>query len=135
MRFFNILCFIFLFGCGSNEASLEATVNVEDSDEILVDSSGGIYKEWYPGKQQIKYLGNLDHEGKRHGKWSFYLTSGMEKSMTTYTHGSREGFSIVKHENGLIFYRGEWFRDKKVGIWTTYDSKGAVVSEINYSKE
>ncbi len=33
----------------------------------------------------------LDKQGRRHGKWVHYLESGMEKSMITYTHGSREG--------------------------------------------
>ena len=133
MRFIYVTCILLHLGCGLNDASSSASVNVL-SREILVDSLDGVYKEWYPGKQQIKYLGNLDQEGKRHGKWSFFLESGLEKSMTTYTHGAREGFSIVKHDNGVIFYRGEWRKDKKVGIWTTYDAKGVVVSEINYSK-
>ena len=54
--------------------------------------------------------------------------------MTTYTNGLREGFSIVRYDNGMLFYRGEWRKDEKVGIWTTYSPSGEVVSEINYSK-
>jgi antitoxin component YwqK of YwqJK toxin-antitoxin module len=40
----------------------------------------------------------------------------------------------VKYDNGMIFYRGEWYKDEKVGIWTTYNIEGDLVSEINYSK-
>ena len=67
MRFIYVTCILLHLGCGLNDASSSASVNVL-SREILVDSLDGVYKEWYPGKQQIKYLGNLDQEGKRDRK-------------------------------------------------------------------
>ena len=103
--------------------------------EILVDSLDGEYKEWYPGRSQLKFQGSLDQQGRRHGIWMHYLESGLEKSMSTYTHGSREGFSIVRYDNGTLFYRGEYQNDLKTGLWTTYDPQGNVKSEINYETQ
>ena len=132
------LSFIFLLAwivlsCAGNEASGDAQSMSILPKEVLVDSLNGQYKEWYAGKKQLKYIGGQDSKGRRHGRWIHYLESGIEKSMTTYTHGMREGFSIVKYDNGMIFYRGEWHKDEKVGLWTTYGPTGDMVSEINYS--
>lgn len=133
------LSFIFLLAgivlsCAGNEASGDAQSMSILPKEVLVDSINGQYKEWYAGKKQLKYIGGQDSKGRRHGRWIHYLESGIEKSMTTYTHGMREGFSIVKYDNGMIFYRGEWHKDEKVGLWTTYNTEGDMVSEINYSR-
>ena len=133
------LSFIFLLAgivlsCAGNEASRDAQSMSILPKEVLVDSINGQYKEWYAGKKQLKYIGGQDSKGRRHGRWIHYLESGIEKSMTTYTHGMREGFSIVKYDNGMIFYRGEWHKDEKVGLWTTYNTEGDMVSEINYSR-
>tara|TARA_B100001063_G_C16517328_1_gene429875 strand:+ start:284 stop:694 length:411 start_codon:yes stop_codon:yes gene_type:complete len=133
------LSFIFLLAgivlsCAGNEASGDAQSMSILPKEVLVDSINGQYKEWYAGKKQLKYIGGQDSKGRRHGRWIHYLESGIEKSMTTYTHGMREGFSIVKYDNGMIFYRGEWHKDEKVGVWTTYNTEGDMVSEINYSR-
>ena len=127
------LLFGIILGCAANESTENAKSVPVIQEEILVDSLNGQYKEWYAGRQQLKYIGGQDAKGRRHGRWTHYLESGIEKSMTTYTHGLREGFSIVKYDNGMIFYRGEWHNNKKVGVWTTYSPKGDVVSEINYS--
>ena len=77
----------------------------------------------------------FDEQYKRHGKWVFYDQNGIELSMTTYTHNLKQGFSIVKHPNGVIYYRGEYNQDKKVGLWTFYNDKGEKVNEINYDAE
>ena len=130
---FTFLLLGIILSCTGNEASENTKSLSVIQDEVLVDSLNGQYKEWYTGRKQLKYIGGQDAKGRRHGRWTHYLESGIEKSMTTYTHGLREGFSIVKYDNGMPFYRGEWQRDKKVGIWTTYSPKGEVVSEINYS--
>ena len=101
----------------------------------LIDTIDYEYQEWYPGRMQLKIDGMLDKQNRRHGKWVFYSTVGDELSMTTYTHGLRQGFSIVKHPNGVIYYRGEYNQDKKVGLWTLYNEKGEEVNEINYDDE
>ena len=131
---FTFLLLGIILGCSLNETTENVKSLSVIQEEVLVDSLDGQYKEWYAGRKQLKYIGGQDSKGRRHGRWTHYLESGIEKSMTTYTHGLREGVSIVKYDNGMPFYRGEWQKDKKVGIWTTYSPKGEVVSEINYSK-
>ena len=100
--------------------------------EQLVEVKNGKYTEWYPGKKQIKFEGMVDRKGKRDGKWSFYSEQGTELSFTFYEHGIKEGFTVVKYPNGVMRYRGEYKNDKIVGVWTTYDPKGKVISEKDY---
>ena len=38
----------------------------------------------------------------------------------------------MKYPTGVIHYRGEYRKDKTVGIWTTYDEKGKVISETDF---
>ena len=100
--------------------------------EILKDTIGFEYNEWYPGKKQLKIEGSFDANNLKHGKWVYYNKEGRELSMTTYTHGLKQGFSIVKHSNGMIHYRGEYDQDEIVGLWTFYNEKGEKINEINY---
>ncbi len=142
-----------LFGCGD-----DGSINVEDDDvsnepddkkslpiDLNANTKNDIFKgrnlkdtvdfkcqEWYPGRKQIKIEGGLDRENRRHGTWYFYNEKGREMSMTTYTNGRKQGFSIVKHPNGTIHYSGEYNNDEKVGLWKFYNEKGEMVNEVNY---
>ena len=100
--------------------------------EILVEVKDGVFTEWYPGKKQIKFQGGQDELGNRDGKWTFYAENGTELSFTLYDHGKKEGFSLVKYPNGRIHYRGEYQNDKMIGLWSTYDEKGKLISEKEY---
>ena len=103
-----------------------------EKKEQLVEVKNGKYTEWYPGKKQIKFEGMVDKKGKRDGKWSFYSEKGTELSFTLYEHGIKQGFTVVKYPNGIIHYRGEYKNDEIVGVWTTYDQKGKLISEKDY---
>ena len=46
--------------------------------------------------------------------------------------GIKQGYTVVKYPNGAIRYRGEYKDDKIVGLWTTYDPKGKIISEKDY---
>ncbi len=116
-----------LWGCNPETNTKKRPVN-----EKLIEVKKGIYSEWYPGKKQLKFHGAIDKKGNRNGKWVFYAESGTELSITVYESGKKEGFSIVKHPNGTMHYRGEYRNDEMVGIWTTYDEKGKVISEKDY---
>jgi antitoxin component YwqK of YwqJK toxin-antitoxin module len=100
--------------------------------ENLVDVKDGMFIEWYPGRKQIKFKGPQDEKMNRHGLWSFYAEDGTEMSFTNYVHGKKEGFTVVKHPNGYIHYRGEYRNDKPVGLWTTYNEKGIKVNEKDF---
>ncbi|MFN5912332.1 MAG: toxin-antitoxin system YwqK family antitoxin [Bacteroidota bacterium] len=127
------LLFLLLAGlvlaCDQNS---ETQDNKKNEPEQLVEIKDGIYKEWYPGKKQLKYTGGQDEQNRRHGKWSFFAENGRELSTTMYIHGLKDGFTVVKYPNGALHYRGEYRQDKMVGIWTTYDEKGIKVSDKDY---
>ena len=105
------------------------------SEEKLKDTVSRQVSEWYEGKEQIKMKGQIDENKQRHGKWVYYSQTGLELSMTTYTHGMKEGFSVVKYPNGALHYRGEYRNNVKVGLWSFYNDKGELVNELNYDNE
>jgi antitoxin component YwqK of YwqJK toxin-antitoxin module len=123
------LLIILVFSCQSNKKDLKAPT---DKKENLVEVKNGIYTEWYPGKKNIKFQGAQDEKYRRDGKWVFFSESGNELSITFYSHGLKEGFTIVKFPSGRMHYRGEYHNDKVVGLWTTYDENGKVTNEKDY---
>jgi antitoxin component YwqK of YwqJK toxin-antitoxin module len=124
--FFTTTIIFVLLSCGDNSKDTIL------KKETLVEISNGRYSEWYPGKKQLKFQGNLDSLGKRDGRWDFFSDKGSVLSTTEFSHGKKQGFSIVKYPNGQIHYRGEYSNDEQVGVWTTYDVKGNVVQEKTY---
>lgn len=104
----------------------------EQPKEQLIEQTREWYREYYPGKKQIKIIGTVDDEGRRHGVWEFYNESGQKISATYYLHGIKEGYSIVYHPNGNTSYVGEYKNDKKIGVWRTYDPDGNLISEKEF---
>ena len=102
--------------------------------ENLVEIKDGIYTEWYPGKKNKKFQGAQDEKSRRDGKWVFYSEKGNELSITFYTNGLKNGFTMVKDPSGRMHYRGEYRNDTIVGLWTTYDQNGKITKEKNYDK-
>ena len=102
--------------------------------ENLVEIKDGIYTEWYPGKKNKKFQGAQDEKSRRDGKWVFYSEKGNELSITFYTNGLKNGFTMVKYPSGRMHYRGEYRNDTIVGLWTTYDENGKITKEKNYAK-
>ena len=124
-----LLATLFLISACENNPEKK---NEKISKEKLVEVKDGVFTEWYPGKKQIKFQGGQDELGNRDGKWTFYAENGTELSFTLYDHGKKEGFSLVKYPNGRIHYRGEYQNDKMIGLWSTYDEKGNLISEKEY---
>ncbi len=122
---------LILVSCSTEEAP---ETQIPEKEEVLVEIKDGIYTEWYPGKKHIKYKGGQDKERLRDGLWTYYGFNGSELSVTIYEHGLREGFTVVKYPNGTLHYRGEYHKDAIVGVWTTYDEKGKLVSEKDYGR-
>ncbi len=118
-----------IFGCeNTTDKKIDKKIKIEN----LVEVKDGVFTEWYPGKKSIKFQGGQDELGNRDGKWTFYAENGTELSFTLYNHGKKEGFSLVKYPNGRIHYRGEYQNDKMIGLWSTYDEKGKLISEKEY---
>ena len=128
MRKFIFIMLAFTIVACTSENTAKKTV----TSEQLIEVKNGVYSEWYPGKKQLKFHGAVDKKGNRNGKWVFYSEQGTELSIMVYTLGKRDGFSIVKYPNGALHYRGEYRNDEMVGVWTTYDEKGKIISEKDY---
>ncbi len=124
--------FIILFLLVSCNGKQEDQSAVKEKKEDLVEIKNGIYTEWYPGKKNIKFQGGQDEKAQRNGKWVFYSESGNELSITFYSMGLKEGFTVVKYPSGRIHYRGEYRNDTIVGLWTTYDENGKVSKEKDF---
>ena len=131
------LVFILLFGLfACNSENQEDSVSAEKVEEQLIVEEGNSYKEFYPGKKQLKIVGEFDNDKKRHGVWKFFTEQGVTISITDYDHGKRSGVSMVYFANGKLNYKGEYADDKPVGIWKMYDEKtGALKTEKNYDEE
>ena len=124
-----LLATLFLISACENNPEKK---NEKIPKEKLVEVKDGVFTEWYPGKKQIKFQGGQDELGNRDGKWTFYAENGTELSFTLYDHGKKEGFSLVKYPNGRIHYRGEYQNDEMIGLWSTYDEKGNLITEKEY---
>lgn len=98
--------------------------SVAPKKEKLVDLKDGHYTEWYPGRKQIKYQGQLNKAGNREGKWDFFSETGNLQSFTMYIDGKKEGHSLVKYPNGKVHYYGTYQNDQMVGEWVSYDLNG-----------
>ena len=129
-----ILCCTAMFSCESVEDPQPTTETVLDSnkEEDLIEQMPNMYREYYPGKKQIKMTGPLDNEGRRHGAWESFFENGKKNSATYYLNGLKDGHSIVYHPNGAVFYFGEYKNDKKVGVWKTFHENGELASEDEF---
>jgi antitoxin component YwqK of YwqJK toxin-antitoxin module len=122
-----LLAVLTLSACSSSDDANNAA-----KDEVLYEIKDGRFTEWYPGKKQVKFEGEVDIKGNREGKWLFYSDKGHVLSFTFYDKGKKEGYSVVKHPNGRLHYHGEYHHDKMVGVWTSYDEKGKLKQEKDY---
>ncbi len=119
--------------CESEEKTAEPkSITNLDTEEDLIEQMPNMYREFYPGKKQIKITGPLDNEGRRHGAWESYFENGKKNSATYYTNGLKDGHSIVYHPNGAVYYYGEYKNDEKVGIWKTFHENGELASEDEF---
>lgn len=132
-----IVAFIFLsflVSCNGKQEDQPQAVVVERKED-LVEFKNGIYTEWYPGKKKIKIQGAGNRKkNEENGKWVFYSEKGNELSITFYSNGLKDGFTVVKYPSGRMHYRGEYRNDTIVGLWTTYDENGKVTKEENHDK-
>jgi len=125
------ICFVFILSSCGSEDGVEENQNTTkvETQEDLIERMPNMYREFYPGKKQIKVTGPLDKDGNRHGAWESYFENGIKNSATYYINGVREGHSIVYHPNGAVYYYGEYKNDQKSGLWKTFNEKGELISE------
>lgn len=126
---------LLLFSCSDEideQPSQTKTETKVETEEDLIERMPGMYREYYPGKKQLKMAGPVDTENKRHGSWESYFENGQINSATYYLHGIKNGHSIVYYPNGKVHYYGEYKNDEKIGTWITYNEKGEQIAEDNF---
>jgi antitoxin component YwqK of YwqJK toxin-antitoxin module len=131
---YTLLCAgLLLFSCTEDQEETAFAFQVTQlEDEDLIERMPNYYREYFPGKKQMKLGGPTDNEGRRHGAWESYYEHGQMNSMTYFVHGVKDGHSIVYHPNGAIHYVGEYKNDQKIGLWKSYDDKGELISEDEF---
>lgn len=126
-----ILLFALIGSC-TNENVEKEQAEQNQPQEQLIEQTREWYREYYPGKKQLKIIGTIDDQERRHGVWEYYNEQGVKISATYYLHGKKDGFSVVYHPNGNTSYVGEYKNDEKVGVWKTYDVDGNLISEKEF---
>jgi antitoxin component YwqK of YwqJK toxin-antitoxin module len=82
----------------------------------------GEWKFYYPSGK-IEQEGKYDKKGRAQGEWKWYHENGALLRKENYVNGKREGIMEEYFDNGQLFVKGEFFDDKKEGIWTYNDGK------------
>lgn len=132
MKYLLMFCVLsILIACGEEE---KKEVVVPEVKEVLTEVKDGIFTQYYPGKKKIKFQGQQDTEGERHGIWYFYAENGTKISMTEFRHGKKNGVSLKRFSDGRVHYTGEYADDIQVGIWKTYDETGKLMDSTNYTE-
>lgn len=126
-----ISALLLFFSCGNK--SEEATTEEQGPKEDYEHVENQHYRSFYGGNNQLKMEGHFDDQGNRHGVWTYFFPDGKKQSITEYKHGKKDGFTIVYHENGSVYYKGEYLDDQMVGVWDYYDtSTGQKASTKDY---
>lgn len=134
---FILLTAITVVSCNNEETKLKSERTLEEklgTTENLIVKEDHSYVKYYPGKKQIEMEGELDDNGKRHGKWTFYNKNGVEISTSTYKSGLKQGISKVNYPNGKLWYTGEYMQDTMIGTWLYYDKDGKLNQSVDYNK-
>ena len=71
-------------------------------------------------------------DGKRVGPWTSFFANGGIRSKAVYVDGLEEGTTEIFHENGMVYYTGQYHLGKPVGEWLFYDTKGGKVRTVHY---
>jgi len=126
---FRYLLFAFALctlNCGGESDQKKATVETQEAVKQ------GEYVENYPDGS-LKTISNYDHQGRKHGLWSFWRKNGELWSETNYSHGKKHGPYRVWHPNGKLQIKGSYFEGEKVGTWTIMSEDGKEKTEKVYS--
>jgi len=123
------LIFVALFACKNNTTTKNVKSDVVDTTTVSNEKGKVViqdeqYTEYYPNSKKVKFHGEIDAQNRRDGKWVYYGENGQELSISFYSHGLKDGHTIVKYPNGSIRYVGDYKQDKRVGEWEFYDEKG-----------
>lgn len=119
---------LLLFGCESAPPPAPPPSVVADTVSTTPILNG-------PQVIHTKDGGRMEGElvnGKRIGPWTSFFASGGIRSKAMYVDGLEQGATEIYHENGMVYYTGQYHLGKPVGEWLFYDPKGQKVRTVRY---
>ena len=101
--------------------------------EQLIEEVNGIYKEYYPGRKNIKLKGLVDGDGRRQGTWEYFSENGVLLSMMEYRDGVKHGIFFQRYKSGIIKRTGNYRSDQQFGEWVEYNEEGKRINIKEFS--
>ena len=87
---------------------------------------------WPDGTVRMK---GMKKDGKREGIWTSYGPTGRVQSRKEFRKGQKEGPAVVFHDNGAIYYSGQYLHDKPTGEWRFHDETGELARTVQYDEQ
>lgn len=70
--------------------------------------------------------------GKEHGAFDFYFSSGIKKEHREYNEGKKNGIWITWNEDNVKIAEAGYNNDIKDGNWFVWDNNGLLLYEMHY---
>ena len=129
---FNLSALLLLFAmaaCQTPEAPVAAPSEVKTDSAAVNPSVDG--PQVITTKDGSRMEGN-QRNGKRDGPWASYFANGGIRSRITYVDGVEQGPTEVYHDNGMLYYTGQYADGKTTGEWVFFDPGGNELKRVQY---
>jgi hypothetical protein len=89
------------------------------------------------GRKIICATGNYKNHSPE-GLWEYYFVNGLTQGRGTYRFGKKDGYweesdwSEVFDISNYKLEKGRYFDGRRIGLWFFHDSKGNLISQIDY---
>ena len=118
-----------LGACGGSSDELPTPTMAADSSHAPAVTDGMQEVRDKDGKLLMQ---GMVRDGLRQGEWTSHFPDGSIRSRASFSGGIQEGATEVFHDNGSLYYRGQYHRDKPVGNWLFYDREGVQQRLVRY---
>ncbi len=100
--------------------------------EYVNGKLNGIRKTWYPYRSHHQMTEEEFLDGKRHGAYTKWRSTGVLYEQGTYINGLQEGKWTHYHHNGVVYSINQYVNGKKHGLYESWESDGRKSGEGNY---
>lgn len=121
--------FLLLAACGTPPAP--AAESEGDKPDSTVTAAPADGPQVITTKDGSRVEGNL-RGGKREGPWVSYFANGGIRSRITYVEGMEQGPTEVYHDNGMLYYTGQYTDGRTTGEWVFFDPGGNELKRVQY---
>ncbi|HEU4717899.1 MAG TPA: toxin-antitoxin system YwqK family antitoxin, partial [Bacteroidia bacterium] len=94
----------------------------------------GTSKRWYDNHQLME-VDNFDSNGQPDDTCLVYYENGQTKSVSVYSHGTREGKWTAWYANGKKQSEANYRKGRKTGTFSDWNSSGILVSQASYKND